>query len=891
MSDWTPAAREELERYFEQVRGRIKASGADPVEVIDDLRRHVHEEVAAAGLVVVTEEDVRRITARVGVPEASAQGGQPGAALPPLQQSSPPDPLPDVGGPSLWLVVFGVGLPIVSLAFELFSGICGGAFFDPIPTFWHVGLILLVPLANWLAWWALREERVQLRARLGWANGIALGVSLFYAIVFLPLSLPGLIGVIWFGFGLLPLSPLCAFISAIALRRGLRRLGMESERVSLPGLWRGMALALLALALVESPVWVTRWGMRMALAEDAQTRSRGLGWLRRLGHQETMLRDCYGRTPMARGMDPLTWVFGADPVSSDQARTLFYQVEGRTFDSFRAPNVRMGRGSWVELRDWTWDADQGGTVVGGRLHGLGLETSRLDAVMDPDAGLAYTEWTLEFRNSAQRQREARAQILLPPGAVVSRLTLWVNGEEREAAFAGRAQVREAYQQVAIRQRRDPVLVTTCGPDRVLIQCFPVPANNGKMKVRVGITAPLALESAGLGVLRWPCFLERNFTLSESLRHSVWADSPRSLTTEEGLLKSEEAKPGLHSLRGQMSDSELAAPRNALRAQRDSQVSMAWTQETRGTTNGHIRQTIEEASPSALKHVVCVVDGSRAMSPHLADIATALAGFAPETDLRLLTASDSAEISASPASPRGANSRDDAIRQLRQINPVGGQDNVPALVRAWDLAAERPGSAILWIHGPQPIEMQSVEALRQDWERRPGGPVLYEIQTGTGPNRVLEKLDGVRAVRSVPRFGSLSQDILRLIEVLEGRKHSLEYRRELFTGGSVPADDKGHPTSMHLARLWAADEVNRLRKVKQIEPAMELAALYQLVTPVTGAVVLETAAQYRATGLQPVDATTVPSIPEPETWILLVAGLVVVVMARRKRARREGVALR
>ena len=888
MSDWTPAAREELERYFEQVRGRIKASGADPEEVIDDLRRHVHEEVAAAGLVVVTEEDVRRITARVGVPEASAPG-QRGEAPPLLPQPPLPDPWPGRAGPSLWWVVFGVGLPIVALAFELISGICGGAFFDPIPTIWHVGLVALVPIANFLAWWALREDRVQLRTRLGWVNGVALGVSLFYSLVFLPLSLPGLIGVIWFGFGLLPLSPLLAFISAMALRQWLRRLGMGSERASLPGLWRGMALGLLALALVEAPVWVTRWGMRMALAEDAQTRSQGLGWLRKFGHRQTMLRDCYGRTPMAREMDPLTWVFGADPASPQQARALFYQVEGRTFDSLPAPDVRSGRGTWVELRDWTWDGDQGGTVVGGRLQGLGLETSRLDAVMDPDAGLAYTEWTLEFRNRSERQREARAQILLPPGAVVSRLTLWVNGEEREAAFAGRAQVREAYQQVAIRQRRDPVLVTTCGPDRVLVQCFPVPPNNGTMKVRLGITAPLALESAGLGVLRWPCFLERNFTLSESLRHSVWADSPRLLATQEGLLKSEEAKPGLHSLRGQMSDSDLAAPRNAVRAQRDPGIRVAWTQETRGTTNTHIRQTIEEARQSALKHVVCVVDGSEAMNTHLAEIATALTGFAPETDVRLLAASDSADASASPASASGTNPRDHAIRQLRQIDLIGGQDNVPALVRAWDLAAEHPGSAIVWIHGPQPVEMESVEALRQDWERRPNGPVLYEIQTGTGPNRVIEKLDGVRAVHSVARFGSLGQDISRLIDLLEGRRNPLEYRRELLTAAPLPAGDTARATSMHLARLWAADEVSRLRKAKQLEPAMELAALYQLVTPVTGAVVLETAAQYRQTGLQPVDATTVPSIPEPQTWILLAAGLAVLVVAHRKRAGRQTVA--
>lgn len=106
-----------------------------------------------------------------------------------------------------------------------------------------------------------------------------------------------------------------------------------------------------------------------------------------------------------------------------------------------------------------------------------------------------TVWTLEFRNDGVPDRETRAQILLPPGGVVSRLTLWANGEEREAAFAGRSKVRAAYQEVAVQQRRDPVLVTTAGPDRVLIQCFPVPRNGGTMKVRLGITAPLLLTPA------------------------------------------------------------------------------------------------------------------------------------------------------------------------------------------------------------------------------------------------------------------------------------------------------------------------------------------------------------------------------------------------------------
>ena len=105
---------------------------------------------------------------------------------------------------------------------------------------------------------------------------------------------------------------------------------------------------------------------------------------------------------------------------------------------------------------------------------------------------------------------------------MSRLTLWIDGEEREAAFAARRKTREAYQQV-VRRQRDPVLVTTSGPDRVLMQCFPVPPG-GEMKMRLGITSPMLLNGREKATLPLPCFLERNFSIPENVRHSVWVES-------------------------------------------------------------------------------------------------------------------------------------------------------------------------------------------------------------------------------------------------------------------------------------------------------------------------------------------------------------------------------
>jgi hypothetical protein len=92
--------------------------------------------------------------------------------------------------------------------------------------------------------------------------------------------------------------------------------------------------------------------------------------------------------------------------------------------------------------------------------------------------------------------------------------------------------------------------------------------------------------------------------------------------------------------------------------------------------------------------------------------------------------------------------------------------------------------------------------------------------------------------------------------------------------------------MHLVRLWAHDEVLRLCASKNEEDrkaAVKIASAYNLVTPVSGAVVLESAQQYREAGLTPSSAAEVPTIPEPETWILLcISAAIILWLAHGRR---------
>jgi len=478
-----------------------------------------------------------------------------------------------------YVVIFGILLPCVALGFELCNGASAEIYFDPIPTLWHVLLVALVPVANFLVLMSIWKGWCP-RRLLAWLNGIAMGVALVYTAVYLPLTPFAFLAIAALGIGLLPLSPLLSLIAALVLR-GM--LGQASEKgATEPGQARplgarslvlGAALGVVALLIPEVPAAVTLMAVHMSSSKSPEVRERGLSLLRSWGSDACLLDMCYGRTGRSFQMiSPF-----ANLLTPGEAQKLYFRVTGRPFNSMTPP-----RHAWHVLArddDFDFDPDLGGQVVAGRRKGLSLVSSRLDATVAPGEASGYLEWTMVFRNDHWREREARAQILLPPGGVVSRLTLWVNSEPREAAFAGTGKVRDAYRKVAVEQRRDPVLVTWAGVDRVLVQCFPVPPG-GEMKVRLGITTPLELNPAAEARFHLPWLLERNFGMTEEGLHAGWIESAGPLAPAGPLLRPDRRPEGRHVLTGILTDAELYCVSSAVDVPRAKDSGQAWTKDPR-----------------------------------------------------------------------------------------------------------------------------------------------------------------------------------------------------------------------------------------------------------------------------------------------------------------------
>src|SRR5262249_53170168 len=135
----------------------------------------------------------------------------------------------------------------------------------------------------------------------------------------------------------------------------------------------------------------------------------------------------------------------------------------------------------------------------------------------------------------------------------------------------------------------------------------------------------------------------------------------------------------------------------------------------------------------------------------------------------------------------------------------------------------------------------------------------------GPNELLPDAPWAWSARTLPHTAALDVDLSAYFARLSGTAPSLAIHRA--PAASVDGIAKG---SDHIARLWAGARVLDLMRdnpTANRTAAVALAAQYRLVTPVSGAVVLEAKQQYDESRLAPVSAITVPTVPEPHEWAL------------------------
>lgn len=892
--NWTPAARRQLEEWLARRVAAAAIDGAAAEEVSEGLRAHVHEELLGRPEDTVDEAQLARVLAAIDGPTREDGPARGDGSRPNFGWSGPRAILaPRVRKPGFrWPRVFfffGVILPGLTWVVEWALGLCAAEFFDPMPTLWHVALVALVPASLWWVYRVVQRQDAKRARPAALLSGVALAVTLYYSLAFgtlLGLAAFGAVFCVLMPWLLpLPWMTLAAPVAGVASLFGvphLRKLAPCGRVWAL-----GVALGVVVVAAGELPRLMALQAMHTAAtAPDENDKAAAVNRLRWLPGARSLLHEaCFGEgrnrggaiditSWTVRQLDDLARLDGFPEVTMEQARSVYYRVTGRAFTEvkprssrrFNIFNMRLGVGRAAQT-DWVWDNERGGEAVGARLPGLSAAASRMEWHAEPDARLAYGEWTLEFANEHANAQEARAQIQLPPGACVSRLTLWVNGEPQEAAFAAQSAVRSAYQKVVVVEQRDPVLVTQVGPDVVMMQCFPVPRNGGRMKVRLGITAPFDPQ----GRLFTPQFIERNFSLPHSLRHIVWVQSRSPFEApKEGSI--ERSESGAQTWQADVETAALGTMAFTWPAAEPESIwcedPLAGQDEARFVTARW--QTPDPAPPAT---VGIVIDGSLALRPMRAAITQALQAANGTTRVAAWISTD--------AQPRELDlTRPDA--GLTDADFAGGRDSLGALRSALSWTRSQSGPAtVLWLHGPQPAALGDPAALEQMLEFGLRHIPIVDVPVVSGAHRLTEKLYRRSDLRAAPRLTQPSVDLAAFLKnVLLGQQPPA-----LVVARQTEPPATGTQTTDQLARYAAfASTLAAFQGRSSVSPAtIASAARHQVVTPVTGAVVLENKRQYAESGLSQVDPSsvpTVPTIPEPGVLTLLMTAAAIAFRRRR-----------
>lgn len=538
-------------------------------------------------------------------------------------------------------------------------------------------------------------------------------------------------------------------------------------------------------------------------AGDHDARRAAVRVLRAFGSPDELRRGAYGAHRHPSFIEPNR------PQRCSEFQAVHYWVTGQSFNDVAPPlDVQLTQA----LRG---DRDLAGKAVGSRIGGVKLATNEVLGWVSPEHAVAHLEWTMSFKNGTDQPQEARAQLLLPAGGVVSRAVLWINGVPMPAAITSTGLARNAYEAV-VTGRRDPLLVTWQANDRVMVQCYPVPPRqeNTEMKIRLTITAPMQPVDVKNSYLNLPTIVEQNFESGDITASIANGDKKTDISYGAGGKSLQWThEPGrFDAFNGKFATVPATFYHHLYATQR----------------------TVLEQS-AAPKNLIFVIDGAAKVGPYRDGMVNALKLVPEGIDTEVMFASDEVSSLSRDRTPRVS----DALVELRVAPFVGGPDNSFVLREALRKAEQTPKTAVVWIHGPQPLLTDN--GFRTDRCK------FYDVHVGGGTNVFSDQLrDGISVQTTDQTF---SQDLTRFVSVLCGIKPEYRTYRRLSAAASGPEFPETAATQ-EVARLAAFETMMRETKLAPWSDNESIAVQSGLVTPLTGAVVLATYEDYINNGIEP-----------------------------------------
>ncbi|HMZ58841.1 MAG TPA: XrtN system VIT domain-containing protein, partial [Leptospiraceae bacterium] len=318
-----------------------------------------------------------------------------------------------------------------------------------------------------------------------------------FIITLLPICLFAWVMIPFAGLGLLPYSPIFAFILFI------RMFQLSGDELAKRGQTHyqkysfGASAVFLLMAAVYSVNFFIDWSksysaVRQLDSADAESQKKQdifPKWARAAEKLEKSDALEYFLMPERRVRNSSMFSSGKkyDPLSF-LSSLIFSNTESGLSEEEKNRLLRFFFGYSDEELERLWS-------------GVSLVTESQESVVEIDLAsrTAYTETKLKIRNEKKenfRPEEALYTVSAPSGSIITSLSLWINGKEEEGRLAFKSQAKKAYETIVGVERRDPSLAEWLEDGRWRLRVFPVEPGNFR-EVKIGIISPLIEEGSGL----------------------------------------------------------------------------------------------------------------------------------------------------------------------------------------------------------------------------------------------------------------------------------------------------------------------------------------------------------------------------------------------------------
>lgn len=505
----------------------------------------------------------------------------------------------------VFVVTFGSILPGLGLLAYAIYSMSTAVKPNLVEVLGKLALLLVVPIFNFAVWSAVRRGYLVRPRYIGLMNGFALGLSTSWTIIWLK-AITSHDSTCKFGWMLLLCSAPFLLFAAGCLSHDLwQKTELNIRKITTTFSVLGCLLSVLFVFTPMTRTFYIQSQLTDARSGSLSDQAKAIAVLRSVASDKDLRPSKHPVSGFSlasllipnRGLD----------TGAETDRNLYFRITGKPyFDEPSNPKSALNENF----------------VAGGKIAGLSLLKSLVSGNIDANTLSSSVDWALTFHNSSTATQEACGEISVPKNAVVSRVTLWIDGEPREAAFASKSRVQAAYDAV-VAEKRDPLLVTMSAPDRVLFQCFPIPANGGEMKIRLGFKMPLETKDGKICSMELPKLVSSNFNLPK--RHRV------SLTTKDvpvhsidGMVTSKTASG--YVLSGIIKPNDKGESIRSVAVERKTDVTEVATMDWYSKEARYIIERIREIAAPVPKRVLVVVDTSASLKRDAAEIKEALASI-------------------------------------------------------------------------------------------------------------------------------------------------------------------------------------------------------------------------------------------------------------------------